>query len=138
MSFDPDLARRVREYFASAAGVHGCAIAERPMFGGLAFMLDGKMCCGILNNDLVVRVGPERQDELLALPHVRPMDFTGRPMKGFVYVAPEGATTDETLAEFIAMGVTFVRALPAGQKKSAARSRRGGKTLHADRKNRRE
>jgi len=97
------------------------------MFGGLAFMLDGKMCCGVLKHDLVVRVGPERWEEALALRHVRPMDFTGRTMKGFVYVGPEAVTTAKALADFIGMGVAFVRTLPPDRKKpSTARKPRDG------------
>jgi hypothetical protein len=67
------------------------------MFGGLAFMVSGHMCCGIVGKDLVVRTGPQAFDEALRKPHSRPMDFTGRPMKGFVFVAPAGCHSDRDL-----------------------------------------
>ena len=63
---------------------------EERMFGGLAFMLNGHMCCGIVGDDLVVRTGLDRFEAALFRPHPRPMDFTGRPMRGFVYVSPPG------------------------------------------------
>jgi hypothetical protein len=137
MSIDPNLARRVRAIFGSTAMAQRWNVAEKAMFGGLAFMLDGKMCCGILKRDLVVRVGPERWEEALALPHVRPMDFTGRAMKGFVYVAPKAVTTAKALASFIGMGVAFVRTLPSGPKKSSTRAKATRRTTRAGRKKRR-
>ena len=60
------------------------------MFGGLAYLSNGKMFAGILKQNLVVRVGPEASDQALKVPHARPMDFTGRPMKGYIYVSPDG------------------------------------------------
>ncbi len=84
-------------------------VTEKKMFGGLAFLLDGKMFCGIVKNDMIVRVGPDRYEEALARPHARPMDFTGRPMKGFVFVGPAGLESDETLAEWLEMGLKYVR-----------------------------
>jgi TfoX/Sxy family transcriptional regulator of competence genes len=83
MAFDPELAERVRTVLAGRPD-----ITERRMFGGLAFLVDGKMFIGIRNASLMARVGPQRHEDALALPHVRPMDFTGRPMKGYVYVDP--------------------------------------------------
>lgn len=61
-------------------------VTERKMFGGLTFMIGGHMCCGVNGNELIVRLDPEREDEALARPHARPMDFTGRPMSGFITV----------------------------------------------------
>jgi len=60
------------------------------MFGGLAFLLDGRMFCGIVKNDLMVRVGPEKYEKALGMAHARPMNFTGRPMTGYVFVGPAG------------------------------------------------
>ena len=85
MAYDEDLADRVRALFAGIGGVR-----EQKMFGGLCFMLDGNMACGILGKELVVRVGKENLDDSLSQPHSRPFDMTGRPMKSFVYVASEG------------------------------------------------
>ena len=82
MPFNEELAASVRVVLGPLTG-----LTEKKMFGGLAFMLHGNMCVGVTNDDLMVRVGPEQHAELLALPHARPMDFTGRPMKGFVFVA---------------------------------------------------
>ena len=67
------------------------------MFGGLAFLCHGKMCCGIAGRDLMVRVLDKDMSSALRRPHVRPMDFTGKPLRGFVYVAPPGLATDSSL-----------------------------------------
>ncbi len=83
-------------------------LGEREMFGGITFMLHGKMCCGVVGNELVVRVGPENYDESLSQPHVRPMDFTGRPLKGFVFVGPGGYKTDKALARWVNQATKFV------------------------------
>ena len=106
MAYDQHLAERVRQCLARRKG-----ITEKKMFGGLAFILRGKMCCGVLNDNLVVRVGPERYERDLSRPHVRPMDFTGRPMKGYVFVAPGGLKTDKRLGKWIDEGGEFVSAL---------------------------
>jgi len=107
MSFDDRLAGRVRELLGRRRNVE-----ERRMFGGLAFLLDAKMFCGVLGRDLVVRVGPERHAAALARPHVRPMDFTGRPMTGYVYVSPKGTATARTLQSWVRMAEEFVATLP--------------------------
>ena len=88
-------------------------ISERKMFGGLAFMLRGNMCCGINGSDLVIRVGPDAYAEALADPAARPMDFTGRPLRGLVYVGKKGYATDRDLASWIARAVRFAESLPA-------------------------
>ena len=75
-------------------------------------MFHGNMCCGVANDDLMVRVGPGSHEASLALPHARPMDFTGRPMKGFVFVGPEGIHDDGALSGWIDRGVTFAQSLP--------------------------
>jgi TfoX/Sxy family transcriptional regulator of competence genes len=82
------------------------------MFGGLAFMLHGNMSVGVEQNQLMVRVGPQRYQEALQKTHARPMDFTGRPIKGFVYVPPEGVATDVSLKEWVQLGVDFALGLP--------------------------
>jgi TfoX/Sxy family transcriptional regulator of competence genes len=108
VGFDEGTAQRVRDTLGHATG-----LTERKMFGGVAFMLDGNMCCGVIEQDLVVRVGPEHYDEMVREPHARPMDFTGRSLRGFVYVAPAGFDTETALEQWIARGVDFVRTLPA-------------------------
>src|SRR6185437_2435554 len=81
VAYDEDLADRVREVLP-----HGEAVTERRMFGGLAFMLGGHMFCGVVKDALMARLGPETAGRALGRPHVRPMDFTGRPMKGMVFI----------------------------------------------------
>ena len=89
-------------------------ISERKMFGGVCFMLNGNMLCGpTKNGDMMVRVGKDLEDEARALPYTRAMDFTGKPMKGFVYVAPEGIETEQQIIEWVAFATRFVGALPA-------------------------
>lgn len=107
MAYDETLAQRIRELLADKHSV-----VEKRMFGGIAFMLRGNMCCGIVRDDLMVRVGPERHEEALAQPHARPMDFTGRPMRGMVYVTPEGCRTDEALKRWVEQGLNFAATLP--------------------------
>src|SRR6266852_1884021 len=107
MPFDPALAERVRPLLR---GVH--SLKEKKMFGGLAFMVDGHMCCGIVHKDLVVRTGPEQYEAALSTPSARPMDFTGRPMRGFIYVSPEGYRSTRNLKAWIQRGLNFVRTLP--------------------------
>jgi TfoX/Sxy family transcriptional regulator of competence genes len=87
-------------------------VSERKMFGGLAFMVNGNMCCGIVRDELMVRVGPDGHDEALAQPHAKPMDFTGRPMKGMVYVEPDGVRGDADLKAWVERGYAFAGSLP--------------------------
>lgn len=115
MSHDENLARRIRALLSDRDDV-----AEKKMFGGLCFMVAGAMCCGLTKSDFMVRVGPDQYDDALTQPHARPMDFTGRPLKGMVYVAPEGLRRDAALAKWVQRGVRFVTSLPA--KKAAPRA----------------
>ncbi len=107
MAFDDGLAERIREVLGDQAGV-----TERKMFGGLAFMLRGHMFVGILGSTLMARVGPKNYSEALALAHVREMDFTGRPMKGYVFVEPEGVESDRGLKFWVDRSIAFVGLLP--------------------------
>ena len=107
MAYDEQLAARVRDLFAGDLG-----LSEQKMFGGLAFMLDGHMCCGIVGDRLMLRLGAERADEALKLPHVEPMDFTGRPMSTMVYVLPEGLR-GVALRRWIEQAATVARIAPA-------------------------
>jgi TfoX/Sxy family transcriptional regulator of competence genes len=108
MSFDEGLAQRVRETLGSRP-----RITERRMFGGLAFLVDGKMFVGISGSKLMARVGVEHYHDALALPHVREMDFTGKPMKGYVYVEPPGLAEDDDLAKWVSWCAGYVEGLPA-------------------------
>ncbi len=107
MAYDEKLARRIRNLLEKHRG-----LAEKKMFGGLCFMLRGHMCCGIVNDQLVIRTGPLQYEDALAKAHVHPMDFTGRPLKGFVYVAADGFRTAKSLAAWIERGVQFIQTLP--------------------------
>ncbi|MCH8800310.1 MAG: TfoX/Sxy family protein [Chloroflexi bacterium] len=108
MPYDETLAERVRAVFQSEPGY-----TEKKMFGGICFMIGRNMALGVTGNDLMVRPGPDDFEAALMLPHARPMDFTGRPMKGFVYVGPEGITTDAALAKWVERGASYARSLPA-------------------------
>lgn len=108
MAYDEGLAQRVRDLLVEHAGV-----TERRMFGGLAFLLRGNMCCGIVKDDLMVRVGPDGHEAALAEAGARPMDFTGKAMKGMVYVGAQGYEDDDALARWVGRGVSFARSLPA-------------------------
>jgi TfoX/Sxy family transcriptional regulator of competence genes len=107
VAYDEGLAQRVREALAERNDLD-----ERRMFGGLAFLLGGNLCAGVVKDELMVRVGPDAYAASLARPHARPMDFTGRPMKGLVYVAPEGLEDDDDLRAWVARGVDFAGSLP--------------------------
>src|SRR5258707_938670 len=106
MAYDEALADRIRRAIGPRPGV-----TEKKMFGGLAFLLEGKMFCGIVKDDLMVRVGPDRYEAALAKAHVRPMDFTGRPMSGYVYVGPRGSRTVTALKRWVDQGAAFVATL---------------------------
>ena len=108
MPNDEQLVGRVRGVLAKKRDV-----AERKMFGGLTFMVRGHMACGVENDRLMVRVGPAAYDDALGRPHARPMDFTGRPMKGFVFVEPAGLESDRDLEAWVQRGVDFAMSLPA-------------------------
>ncbi len=103
MAFDEALADRLRVLLSGTPDV-----VEKKMFGGLAFMVNGHMCVGIVGDDLMVRTGPDGFDDALAQPHARPMDFTGRPMRGWLYVAPEGFRGARDLKAWVQRGLRFV------------------------------
>ena len=106
MAYDEALADRVRAVLAGEEG-----ITERKMFGGLAFMVHGNMACGIVKDELMLRLGPEGADSALDRPHVRQMDFTGRPMTGMVYVTADGVR-GRALRPWVVKATAFVRTLP--------------------------
>lgn len=108
MAYDEGVAQRLREALADESD-----LVEKKMFGGIAFMLRGNMCCGVVGEELMLRVGPEGYDDALAQRHARPMDFTGRSMRGMVYVASPGFESDEGLADWLARATAFARSLPA-------------------------
>jgi hypothetical protein len=107
MAFDEKLASRVRTVLARRR-----ELVEKKMFGGLAFLTGGHMFCGVIGEDLVVRVGPKAWADALARRHTRPMDFTGKPLTGYVYVAPPGLRTASSLKAWVERGLAFARTLP--------------------------
>jgi TfoX/Sxy family transcriptional regulator of competence genes len=108
VAFDELLGDRVRTALSSRDDV-----AEKRMFGGLVFMVAGNMCVGVSGDDLMVRVGPDAEADALTQPHAQPMEFTGRPMKGYVHVSSAGVETDELLSDWVMRGVVFATAIPA-------------------------
>lgn len=107
MAYDESLAERVRTALEDER-----ELTERKMFGGLCFMVAGNMCCGIVGDEIMVRVGPDAWETALALPHAREMDFTGKSMRGMVYVGVGGIESDRDLDAWVARGVAFASSLP--------------------------
>lgn len=120
MSYDEKLADRIRAVLAK----QDKDVVERKMFGGICFMVAGAMCCGVLNDDLIVKIEREKNDEALAQPHARPFDFSGRPMAGILYVAPKGVATAAQLKKWIDRGLAYVATDPKKAKKKAVASRK--------------
>src|ERR1700736_6702002 len=108
MSYDEELAARVRQVLSKRTDV-----VEKKMFGGLCFLVNDAMCCGLTKADFMVRVGPAHYNDALADAHARPMDFTGRPLAGMVYVAPEGLRSAPALTKWVERGLKFVSSLSA-------------------------
>ena len=106
MAYDEGLAERLREILPREG------VTERKMFGGIAFLERGYMFVGIVGDTLMARVGPEHYREALSRPHVRVMDFTGKPMNGYVFVDPAGFEDDADLADWVERGRRFVQTLP--------------------------
>ena len=107
MAYDEKLAARVRLALAAEF------TTEKKMMGGLCFMVRGHMCCGVETERLMVRVGPQAHERALKLKHAAPMDFTGRPMRGFVYVLPPGVAKQRGVDAWVRRGLEFVVSLPA-------------------------
>lgn len=108
MAYDEKLAARIRAALRSRRDV-----VEKRMFGGVAFMVRGHMSCGIAGRSLMVRVDPAEAERLLSQPHVRPMDFTGRPMRGFLFVDAQGIATSASLRRWLDKALAHAEAKPA-------------------------
>jgi TfoX/Sxy family transcriptional regulator of competence genes len=108
MAYDEQLAARISRKLGRRSG-----ITEKKMFGGVAFLIDGNMCCGVLNRDLVLRLGPPEVPRALTQPHTRAFDVTGRPMKGWIVVAAEGIAEDVALSRWLKAALRFAATLPA-------------------------
>ena len=107
MAYDEKLAARVLDHFEPRSN-----LTTRKMFGGLCVMLGGHMCCGIVGESLMLRLGPAGTVAALAEAHVREMDFTGRPMAGMVYVDAPALGSDRQLGAWLDRAATFVAGLP--------------------------
>lgn len=107
MAYDEKLAARLRDRLAPEAG-----LTEKKMFGGVGFMLNGNMCCGVHGEALIVRLAAEGTAAALRQPHTRPFDLTGRPMAGWVLVDPPGTATRAALEKWVRLSVAFASALP--------------------------
>jgi TfoX/Sxy family transcriptional regulator of competence genes len=108
LNYDPEAAERVRHVLSSRDGV-----VEKRMVGGLSFLVNGNMCCGITDTALMVRVGAKGREQALREPHVRPMQLGGRTLSGFICVEPAGFAADDALASWVQRGLDFVSGLPA-------------------------
>lgn len=107
MAFDEKLAQRIGKLLANQKG-----ITEKKMFGGIGFLLNGNMCCGVYKKEMIVRIDPEQTDDALAKPHTRIFDITGKPMKGWILVEPAGLQDKTALAKWIRLGVSYASSLP--------------------------
>ncbi|MBU1101559.1 MAG: TfoX/Sxy family protein [Bacteroidetes bacterium] len=107
MAYNESLAQVIREKTEGTPG-----LVEKKMFGGIAFLLHGNMSVGVHKDDLIVRVGPDSHDDSLAKPHTRVFDITGRSMKGWVMVHPEGHEDEKALSSWIEKGLDFAATLP--------------------------
>jgi TfoX/Sxy family transcriptional regulator of competence genes len=107
MAYDENLAFRVKTILGNLPG-----LMEKKMFGGIGYLLNGNMACGIHKEYLIVRVGPDQHQSALEKPHARVFDITGRPMTGWVMVAPDGFIDQAALVNWVQMGLDFAATLP--------------------------
>lgn len=112
MAYDEGLAERIREQLAG-----NIYITEKKMFGGLCFLHDGNMLCGVVKDELMLRTGPDLYEALLDEPNAREMDFTGKPMKGMLIVEAQGFAEDTDLKWWLEQVQGFVSQLPPKTKK---------------------
>lgn len=126
MGYDEKLAARITTALRGAG-----ALTEKKMFGGLCYLVDGNMVCGLLEGKLIVRVGAENRDEALNQPHASVMDFSGRSMKGFVYVAEEGLKTSAGLERWLDRGLAYAKSLPPKGVKPARKPKKGARFVVA-------
>jgi len=107
MAYDEKLADRIRKRLGQRAG-----LTEKKMFGGIGFMLNGNMCCGVHGQEMIVRIDPEKTDQTLGERHTRAFDLTGRAMKGWILVAPDGLSNDAALAKWVRTSANYAATLP--------------------------
>ena len=111
MAYDVALAERIARLLNRRGHIE-----QKQMFGGVCFLLRGNMCCGVAGNKLMVRVGPERYELVLRKLHAKPMDLTGRPLRGFVFVRPQGLRGQKVLKAWVDLGLRYAKSLPAKRK----------------------
>ncbi|MEP7122594.1 MAG: TfoX/Sxy family protein [Byssovorax sp.] len=124
MAYDLQLAARVLSALADHPSLDPGQITEKKMFGGISYLVDGAMAVGVLQDHLVIRTTPEQGEELLKEPYVRPMDFTGKPMKGWLYVDAPAVETEEAMRRWVDRATKLALAAPAKKavaKKAVAR-----------------
>jgi TfoX/Sxy family transcriptional regulator of competence genes len=107
LAFDEILADRIRHQLARRKN-----FTEKKMFGGICFLLDGNMCCGVIGKELIIRVKPEEAQEILREKHTRVFDFSGRPSRNMVYVGPKALQEDSDLKEWLQITLKYVKSLP--------------------------
>lgn len=106
MTYNLKLAERIR------SELDGTPFVEKKMFGGIGFLLNGNVACGVYKENLIVRIDPEKQNTLLKKAHAKPFDLTGKPMKGWLVVEADGVKTDRQLSSWVKEGVEFALTLP--------------------------
>jgi TfoX/Sxy family transcriptional regulator of competence genes len=119
MPYNQQLADRIRSHALTRDGV-----SEIRMFGGIAFMVGSNMFCGVANDDLMARVGPEAYESALERPGARPMDFTGRPMRSMVFVGPDGYRDEAALSGWVERSYRFASSLPEKKLRKSTSGRR--------------
>ena len=107
MAYDELLAIRMRAALGLLPG-----LVEKKIFGGIGFLVNGNMACGVHKDYLIVRVGPQKYADALARPHTRLFDMTGRAMSGWIMVEPAGCATESALQDWLEQGLAFARSLP--------------------------
>ena len=107
MAYDEELAYRIRALLATE-----CRVEEKPMFGGLAFLIQGNMVVAGGQDDIMVRVPPEQTTDLLEYPHTEPVVMSGREIRGWLRVCEDGIATDRQLSRWVAIGADYARKLP--------------------------
>ncbi|HXQ34902.1 MAG TPA: TfoX/Sxy family protein [Anaerolineales bacterium] len=106
MAYSLKLAERIR------SELDGTPFVEKNMFGGIGFLLNGNLACGVNKDNMIVRVDPEKQNLLLKKPHAKPFDLTGKPMKGWMLVEADGVKTGKQLSAWVKEGMEFASTLP--------------------------
>jgi len=106
MAYNLKLAERVKNE------LEGIPFVEKKMFGGVGYLLNGNMACGVNKDNLIVRVSPDKHQQLLKRPHAKPFDLTGKPMKGWLIVEADGCKTNKKLSAWVKEGIEFALTLP--------------------------